>query len=133
VLARQQRGWRNNGHLHARHGRNKSRAHRHLGLAKAHIATNQPVHRQAAGQIINHLANRAQLVIGFLIRKARGKSIPATRWRLKNRRSAQRTLGRNTDQPVGHLADAFLQLGLLGLPRATAKLVQQPLFMAIAR
>ncbi len=48
MLARQQRRRRDHRHLHARHGRDKGRAHRHLGLAKADIAANQPVHRRSA-------------------------------------------------------------------------------------
>ncbi len=39
---------------------------------------------------------------------------------------------RDPHQPVRDLADPLLQLGLLGLPGATAQPVEQPLFMAIA-
>ena len=42
-------------------------------------------------------------------------------------------LGRNADQLLGDLADAFFQLGLLGLPGAAAQAVKQPFVMAIAR
>ncbi len=45
---------------------------------------------------------------------------------------AQRALGRDPDQPVGHLADALLEPGLLGLPRAAAQLVEQPFLVAVA-
>ncbi len=45
---------------------------------------------------------------------------------------AQQAFGGDPDQPVGDLADALLQPRLLGLPRAAAQPVQQPLFMAVA-
>ena len=53
-------------------------------------------------------------------------------WRLQDRRVAQGTLRRDPHQAVGNLFDPLFQLGLLGLPSATAQPVQQPFFMAIA-
>ena len=59
MLARKQCGRRNNRNLHPRHGRDKGRAERHLGFAKADIAANQAVHRLARPQIGDHIVNGA--------------------------------------------------------------------------
>ena len=50
--------------------------------------------------------------------------------RLQHRRGSQGALGRDPDQPLGHLADAFLEARLLGLPGPTAQLVQKAFLMA---
>ena len=51
--------------------------------------------------------------------------------RLQHRRAAQFALGRDPDQPVGHLADTFLELGFLGLPRPAAQTIKQTFVMAV--
>ena len=133
MLPCQQRRRRDHRHLHARHGGHESGAHRHLGLAKAHVAADQPVHRLAGMHVVHHIGNGAQLVVGLLVGEARREILVGAMRRVHHRRLAQRTLGRDADQPVGHLADAFLQLGLLGLPGAAAKLVEQTGLMAVFR
>ena len=45
VLAREQRGRHHHRHLLAAHGRGEGRAQRHLGLAEADVAADQPIHR----------------------------------------------------------------------------------------
>jgi hypothetical protein len=132
VLAGQQRGRADHRDLHARQRGDKGRAHRHLGLAEAHVADDQPVHRAALFQIGHHIGDGRKLVVGFLIGEAGGKGLPHRMRRLQDRGVAQRAFGRDPHQPVGDLLDAFLQLGLLGLPGAAAQTVQKPLFMAIA-
>ena len=131
MLAGQKRGRADHRHLHARQGRHKGRAHRNLGLAKADIADDQAVHRAAFFKVCHHIGNRRQLVIGFLIGEARCKGLPQGMRGLQNRRVAQGTLRRDPHQTVGNLFDPLFELGLLGLPSATAKPVQQPFFMAI--
>ena len=67
VLARQQSCWRDNGNLVPCHCGSKGRPHRHLGLTKADIAADQPVHGRAAGQIVQNLGNNAFLILRFRI------------------------------------------------------------------
>ena len=92
MLARQKRGRRDDRHLHAGHRRHKGRPHRHLGLAKAHIAADQPVHRLTAGHVVHHIRDRPQLVVGFLIGKAGAEFFPGMRRRIKDGRLAQGAL-----------------------------------------
>jgi len=130
VLAREQRRGGDHRHLHAAHRRHEGRAHRHFGLAEADIATNQPVHRLTGGDVLDHLRNRRKLVVGFLVREARGKLLPGVVRGLQHRRLAQRAFGGEPDQLVGNLPDALLEPGLLGLPCAAAELVEQPFLVA---
>ncbi len=73
MLFGQQRGGSQEGHLPApRHG-NEGGAQRHLGLAEAHIAADQPVHRARADHVLDHGVNGAALVGGFLEAEIVGK------------------------------------------------------------
>ena len=54
VLARQQRGRHHHRDLLAGHHGDEGGAQRHLGLAEADIAADQPVHRPAGGEIVQH-------------------------------------------------------------------------------
>lgn len=124
---------RDHRHLNAGHGGDKGGAHRHLCLAKTDIAADQPIHGLAGMHVGHHILDGAQLVVGFLIGKARGEGVPRPRRRVHDRRLAQGTFRRDADQPVGHLADAFLELGLLGLPCPAAQTIQQTFVMAVSR
>jgi hypothetical protein len=66
VLARQKRGGRHHRHLHACHGGDETGAQSHLGLAEADIAADQTVHRLAAGQILQHVADGGFLILGLV-------------------------------------------------------------------
>ena len=59
VLARQQRRRHHDRHLEAFHRRDEGGAQRHLGLAEADIAADQPVHRPAERQIVEHRVDGA--------------------------------------------------------------------------
>ena len=52
--------------------------------------------------------------------------------RRHDRSSSQRPFGGYTDQTVSNLSNTFLEAGLLGLPSAPAKSIQQPFFVAKA-
>ena len=52
--------------LLARHRRHERRAQGDLGLAETDIATDQPVHRLARRQIVQHVVDGAFLVVGLL-------------------------------------------------------------------
>ena len=54
MLPRQQRRRHHDRHLLARHGDSERRAQRHLGLAEADIAADQPVHDLARGDVVEH-------------------------------------------------------------------------------
>ena len=133
VLSCQKRCRGDDRHLHTGHGRDKGRPDRHLCLAKAHVATDQPVHGRARVQIGQHVVNCGQLVVGFRIGEPRKELVPHAIRRAKRRGGAQRPFGGHADEPLCHLADALFQAGLLGLPCAAAQPVQKPLFVAELR
>ena len=124
MLARQKRRRHHNGHLLARIGRNESRPQRHFGLAKAHVAADQPVHRPPALQVIQHRFDGAQLIVGFLVGEAGAELVEGPFRRRENVTRLQFTRCCRLDQVIGNLADAFLEPGLLGLPCAAAQPVQ---------
>ena len=75
VLAGEQRGRHHDRHLLAgKHG-DEGRAQRHLGLAEADIAADQPVHGPPAREIVEHGVDAGDLVLGLLIREARGELV----------------------------------------------------------
>ena len=70
MLAREQGRGTDHRDLHPRHRRDKGGAQRHLGLAEADIADDQPVHRLARGKVGQHILDRAVLIVGFLVGEA---------------------------------------------------------------
>ncbi len=118
--------------LGAGHRGDEGRAHRHLGLAEAHVAADQPVHRRAGGQVVQHRLDRGKLVLRLLVREARRERLPRAALGLKDPALAEQPFGRDADQAVGDLADTLLQARLLGLPGAAAETVEQPLLVAVA-
>ena len=77
MLAGEQRGRHHHRDLRARHGGDEGGAQRHLGLAEADIAADQPVHRPAGGQILQHVGDGARLVLGLGEREAGAELVPA--------------------------------------------------------
>ena len=71
MLARKQRGRHHHRDLLAGEHREQARPQRHLGLAEADIAADQPVHGTAAREIVEHGIDAGRLVLGLLIGKAR--------------------------------------------------------------
>ncbi len=124
MLPGKQRGRRNNGHLIASHCGGEGRAHGHLGLAKADIAADEPVHGLAACQILEHLGNDTLLILCFSIRKAVHKCRIRRRFQFHGHTRAKRSLGCGTDQLMRDPGDAFLQLRLASLPGLTPQFVQ---------
>ena len=70
MLARQQRGRHHHRDLLAGHRRDEGGAQRHLGLAEADIAADQPVHRPAGLEILQHVGDGGELVLGLRVREA---------------------------------------------------------------
>jgi hypothetical protein len=64
----------------------QSRAHRHLGLAKADIAADQPIHRPAAGEVFHDRLDGGQLIVGFSPGKAGRERLPQRAGRLEHGR-----------------------------------------------
>ena len=124
VLPCEQRGRHHHGNLLAVERDRKRRAQRHLGLAEADVAADQPVHRPAAFEVLQRGRDRPQLVLGFLIGEARAELVIDMRLHRHFRRFVQMPLGRDLDQFAGDLADAVLELGLARLPAAAAQPIQ---------
>ncbi len=124
MLAGKQRGRHHHRHLFAAHCGHERRAQRHFGFAEADIADDQPVHRAAGGEILEHVADRAVLVVGLLIREAVDKGGIAAGIRLGDFGGAGGALGGGGDELARDLADALLHLGLAQLPARAAKAIQ---------
>ncbi len=62
VLLREHRGRHQHRHLSPVHHRDERRAQRHLGLAEAGVAANQPVHRLGPAHVADHFVDRGELV-----------------------------------------------------------------------
>ena len=124
VLPRQQRRRHHDRDLLAVERDRECRAQRHLGLAEADVAADQPVHRPAAFEVLQRGIDRAELVFGFLIGKARAELVIDMRLHRHFRRFMQMPFGGDLDQLAGDLADAVLEFGLARLPAAAAQPVQ---------
>ena len=124
VLPRQKRRRHHHGDLLAVEGYRECRAQRHLGLAKADVAADQPVHRPAAFEVLQRGGDGAELVLGFLIGEARAEFVVDMRLHRHFRRFMQMPFGRDLDQFAGNLADPVLQLGLARLPAAATQSVE---------
>ena len=120
MLPRQQRGRHHHRDLLAVERDRERRAQRHLGLAEADIAADQPVHRTAAFEVLQGRGDGAKLILGLLIGKARAELVIDMRLHRHFRRFMQMPLGRDFYQFAGDLADTVFQLGLAGLPAAAA-------------
>ena len=124
MLPRQQRGRHHHRHLLAVECCGKGRAQRDFGLAETDVAADQAVHRPAAFEVFQRGVDGAELVLGFLIRKARAELVVDMRLHRKLRRFMQMPLGGDLDQFAGDLADAVLEFRLARLPAAAAQPVQ---------
>ena len=124
MLSHQQRRRRHHRDLASAHRNDEGRAQRHLGLAKADITTDQPVHRTAARQIAEHILDRIELVIGLGEREGRTEFVPGAVFRHDRVGGARQAFGGDLDQRIGHVAQAFLGLGLARLPGNPAELVE---------
>ncbi len=75
VLARKQRRRHHDGDLPPRHRRHERGAERHLRLAEADVAADQPVHRPPGGKVVERRLDRRLLVVGLLVGEARGELV----------------------------------------------------------
>ena len=70
VLAREQRGRHHDRDLLAVHRRDEGRAQRDFGLAEADVAADEPVHRLARAEIVEHRVDDVLLILGLVIGEA---------------------------------------------------------------
>ena len=124
MLARQQRRRHHDRDLLAAHRRDEGGAQRHLGLAEADVAADQPIHRPAGAEIVEHRVDGGLLVLGLLVGEAGAELLVHAVRDREPRRLAQLPLGRDLDQLVRHLADAVLHPRLARLPAAAAEPVE---------
>jgi hypothetical protein len=95
-----------------------------LGLAEAHVAADQPVHRLARRQVLQHVADGRQLVVRLLVGEAGAEFVEHPVRRIHRIGGLGGALGGDADQAVGHLAQAFLGASLAGLPGGAAQPVE---------
>ena len=81
------------GHLLAGHGHDEGGAQRHLGLAEADVAADQPVHRRARAEVVQHVVDGVQLVVGLLIGEAGAELVEQARRRRRSSPVARSALG----------------------------------------
>ena len=124
VLAGEQRRRHDHRHLLAVHGGDEGGAERHLGLAEADVAADQPVHRAAGGEVVERRVDRRHLVVGLLVGEAGGELVVEAGGRRQRRGGAHQPRGGGLDQLLRHVADALLQPRLAVLPADAAELVE---------
>ena len=124
MLARQQRGRRDHRDLLARQRRHEGRAQRHLGLAEADVAADQPVHRLAGRHVVQHVGDGLELIVGLGVGEAGAELLVGAFGRAHGLAAADGAFGGDLDQPVGHVGDALLQPRLARLPGDAAQAVE---------
>ena len=124
MLAREQRGRHDDGHLLARHRLDKRGAQRHFGFSKAHIAADQPIHRPALRQILDRFRDGLLLIVRLLIGKLGAEFVIKALRRIDGLDLLQLARGRDADQLRRDFAHAFLHARLAALPARAAQAVQ---------
>ena len=124
MLAAQQRGGDDDRGLLARERGDERGAQRDFGLAVAHVAADEAVHRLALAQVVEAFGDGALLVFGLGPRKLRGEFVVKGGAYGERRRGAQGALGGGPDQRLGHVAQAVLHARLARLPRGPAEAVE---------
>ena len=88
-------------------GGDKRSAHRHFGLAKAHIPTDHAVHRRASAHIGDHGTDRIKLIGRFFELKSVGKRVVIAGITRVGIALASGPLGMNVEQLGGDIAGFF--------------------------
>ena len=124
MLAGQKRGRRHQRHLIARHGGDKRRPQRHLGLPETDIAADQPVRRTPRRQIADNILDRGKLVVGLGKAEPRAELGEPARLRLQRLGARRHPLRRDLDKLLGHDPDTALDPCHPRLPGRAAKPVK---------
>ena len=130
MLLSQERGRCQHRHLFAARDGHKGGAQRDLGFAKAHIATNQPVHGARADHVLNYRVDGGALVGGFFKTKVVGKSLVILRRVAEGVALAQRAARIDVQQLGGSVAHLLGRFALGFFPLAAAQAVQRRFFGA---
>ncbi len=119
MLAGKQCCRRNKGNLKARHRGDEGGTQCHLGLTEADIAANQPVCRPPGRQIIHHIGNGIDLILG--LDKTEAITEFGIRTAVYHQRfaSCRLALCRNLDQLLCHDPHTALDTGHACLPCGT--------------
>ena len=128
MLFGQQRGGHQHSDLFAVGHRDKGRAQRHLGLAKAHVAAHQTIHWLAAGEIVERGLDGGGLIGRFLERKALGEGLVVVVLQAKGVALAQRALGVNVEQFGGGVVRLFGGFLFRFFPLFATQAVQRRIF-----
>src|SRR3546814_3712234 len=116
MLAREQRGRTYKRDLNPRHRGGEGGSERDLGLAEPDVAADEPVRRAARRHVGEHVADRAVLIVGFLIGEAIGEG-GVGGILCEQLARTKRALRRGCEQFARDLADALLHPRLAPLPR----------------
>ena len=133
VLAREQRRRHDDRGLLAVDRRGEGGAQRHLRLAEADVAADEPVHRPAGGEIVERRFDGVRLVLRLVIGKAGAEFVVEPLRRNQPRRGPGHALRRDADQLARHFAHPLLQPRFARLPARSAELVEFARFRAVAR
>ena len=109
VLLGEQRGGHQHRDLLAVHHRDEGGAQRDLGLAEADIAADQPVHRLAGLQVVDHRLDRGGLVGRFLETETGGEGLVVVRAELEGMALARGALRVQIQQFGGGVAHLLLR------------------------
>jgi hypothetical protein len=132
VLLGQQRGGREERHLLAAGDRDEGGAQRDLGLAEAHVAADQAVHRLGRDHVLHHRVDRGLLVGRFLEAEVVGEHLVVGGRVAEGVALARGAAGVDVEQLGGRVAHLFGGLALGFLPLAGAQPVQRRLVGAHA-
>ena len=124
MLLGQERGGRQEGDLSPTGHGHKSRAQGHFGLTKAHIATDQAVHRARADHVLDDGVDGGFLVGGFFKAKIVGEGFVVLRAVAKRVAYSSGAARVNVEQLGRGVAHLFGGLAFGLFPLAAAELVQ---------
>ena len=125
VLAGQDGGRAEDGHLLAVHDGLEGGPHGHLGLAVADVAAEEAVHGRLALHVVLDLADRAELVLGLLeLERLLELGLPVALG-AEAEALERLALGVELQELVGHVLDGLLRPLLGLLPRARPQLVER--------
>ena len=133
VLAGEQRRRHDDRRLLPVDRRGEGGAQRHLRLAEADVAADEPIHRPAGGEVVERRLDRVLLVLRLVIGKAGAEFVVESVGRGEARRGLRHALGGDADELARHLAHALLEPRLARLPPCPAELVELARLRAVAR
>ena len=122
VLLREHRRRHEHQHLLAVDGDRERGAHRHLGLAEADVAADEPVHRMRRLEILHHRLDRRPLVLRLAVRELRLEALDPLVLDVVGDARLRLPLRVQLQQLAGHLAQVCARTSLQVVPRLAAEL-----------